>query len=193
RERGDDGDSDCNLADLELEKPVAAEGTEVAQLQNDQHDNRESLNESPSATLRCKNQEGASDDLQLDINVDLDGLCVTNPSQVSLPDMIERSHELFQQEVIADTSSPYEADLATNKGKQLEAKESIVTNLDVLNLQAPSKARGKVSTKGKWSVKEFQSNCPRDTQNDYELVDVGPDGDVQRLTWFQKWAASPCK
>ncbi|KAG2763676.1 hypothetical protein PC129_g8577 [Phytophthora cactorum] len=183
--------------------------------------------------------------------------------------MIERSHELFQQEVIADTSSPYEADLATNKGKQLEAKEIIVTNLDVLNLQAPSKARGKVSTKGKWSVKEFQSNCPvatkafhkwmnntadldyvgkvaakysvcykknymmlraptvllrpgsavindpnftipwkrvqhvnstlvefamqRDTQNDYELVDVGPDGDVQRLTWFQKWAASPCK
>ncbi|KAG3012950.1 hypothetical protein PC120_g13574 [Phytophthora cactorum] len=57
REGSDDGNSDCDLADLELEEPVAAEGTEVAQLQNDQHDNSESLNESPSATLRHKTKK----------------------------------------------------------------------------------------------------------------------------------------
>ncbi|KAG6948904.1 hypothetical protein JG688_00014874 [Phytophthora aleatoria] len=78
--------------------------------------------------------------------------------------MIERSQELLQHEVTADTSSLYEAGLAPNEGKQLEAKESLVTNLDVLNLQASSKARAKVSTKGKWSVIEFQSNCPVATE-----------------------------
>ncbi|KAG3088405.1 hypothetical protein PI124_g2903 [Phytophthora idaei] len=120
REGSDDGDSDCDLADLELEEPVAAEGTEVAQLQNDQHDNSESQNESPSATLRRKNQEGTGDDLQLDINGDFDSLCVTNPSQASLPDldMSEWSQELLQQEVPTDTSSPDDSDLPTKKGSR---------------------------------------------------------------------------
>ncbi|KAG2815713.1 hypothetical protein PC116_g18200 [Phytophthora cactorum] len=107
REGSDDGNSDCDLADLELEEPVAAE-------------------------------EGTGDDLQLDINVDFDGLCVTNPSQVSLPDldMSEWSQELLQQEVPTETSSPDESNLPTKKGKQMEAKETTVTNLDVLNLPA---------------------------------------------------------
>ncbi|KAG3176081.1 hypothetical protein PC128_g17419 [Phytophthora cactorum] len=116
REGSDDGNSDCDLADLELEEPVAAEGTEVAQLQNDQHDNSESLNESPSATLRHK----------------------TKKAPVSLPDldMSEWSQELLQQEVPTETSSPDESNLPTKKGKQMEAKETTVTNLDVLNLPA---------------------------------------------------------
>ncbi|GMF51115.1 unnamed protein product [Phytophthora fragariaefolia] len=102
-------------------------------------------------------------------DTELDLRCLTNPSQVSLPelDLCKKS-----QEVLLSTT-----DAASSAAQRTISDDSAsgpgpggITRLHVLKLQILLTARAKSSTKGKWPVEETTSNCPIQLSDFYKWM-----------------------
>ncbi|GMF48728.1 unnamed protein product [Phytophthora fragariaefolia] len=156
-----DDNTDDGLDMHDFQQAQSIEVSEVAQLYK---------NEGAVASPGVSTQDDTIDPLPVTHeDIELYLCCLTNPSQVSLPelDLCEKS-----QEILLSTTDP-----ASSAAQRTISDDSAsapgpggITRLHVLKLPIPLTARAKSSTKGKWSVEETTSNCPIQLSDFYKWM-----------------------